>query len=162
MIFKEFGFRKPGRNYMKRPGVYGIGLKEFDGDLKVAVVLTKGGYFLPGGGIEEGEDHESCLAREFIEETGLDVKLGSYIGKANQVGFTPSSKRYIELKGNFYFVDILEHIGGQVEEDHQLLWINVQEAIKSMRLGYQSYAINEGIKLFNTSLSTDEIIDICD
>ncbi len=33
----------------------------------------------PGGGIEFGESAESCLKREFVEETGLTVEVGSFL-----------------------------------------------------------------------------------
>jgi len=33
----------------------------------------------PGGGIEFGEDAPACLAREFREETGLQVDVGPFL-----------------------------------------------------------------------------------
>ncbi|HTF80899.1 MAG TPA: NUDIX domain-containing protein [Cytophagales bacterium] len=33
----------------------------------------------PGGGLQYGEDVESCLVREFKEETNLDVKVGKLL-----------------------------------------------------------------------------------
>ena len=32
----------------------------------------------PGGGIEFGESMETCLKREFLEETGLKISVGEY------------------------------------------------------------------------------------
>lgn len=33
-------------------------------------------WCLPGGGIEAGEAPEACVAREMLEETGLEVRVG--------------------------------------------------------------------------------------
>jgi 8-oxo-dGTP diphosphatase len=33
----------------------------------------------PGGGMEFGEDSASCLVREFLEETGLQVDVGPFL-----------------------------------------------------------------------------------
>lgn len=45
----NFSINKPDKykNYTRRPGAYGI-IKNADG--LVAIVRTKNGYFLPGGG----------------------------------------------------------------------------------------------------------------
>ena len=34
-----------------------------------------GTWWLPGGGLEFGESPEECLVREFMEETGLEVRV---------------------------------------------------------------------------------------
>lgn len=34
-------------------------------------------WITPGGGLEEGEDHQACIVREIVEETGISgVELG--------------------------------------------------------------------------------------
>jgi 8-oxo-dGTP diphosphatase len=38
--------------------------------------VYEGSYSVPGGGIEESETKEQALAREMLEETGIDVNRG--------------------------------------------------------------------------------------
>ena len=47
----EFGLVAPGKNYVLRPGSYGV-IRNSAG--LIAVVLTPQGAFLPGGGQETG------------------------------------------------------------------------------------------------------------
>ena len=37
-------------------------------------------WVIPGGGIEDGETPEACIAREMKEETNLDVEIGRLLG----------------------------------------------------------------------------------
>lgn len=43
--------------------------------------LSSKGYFLspPGGGLQFGEDAKLCLKREFLEETGLEISVQSFL-----------------------------------------------------------------------------------
>jgi ADP-ribose pyrophosphatase YjhB (NUDIX family) len=60
--------------------VYGILLDE-QNRLLVSDEFIRGDYFtkLPGGGLEIGEGTRDCLAREFVEETGLAVTVGEHL-----------------------------------------------------------------------------------
>lgn len=71
---KVFGIKK-NVNYMDREGAYLLPAK----DGKVGVVKTSKGYFLLGGGLDSGENHEECLKRECLEEIGYTVSVGSKI-----------------------------------------------------------------------------------
>jgi ADP-ribose pyrophosphatase YjhB (NUDIX family) len=86
----EFGPAKAGphersvntREYPERP-IVGVGAVIVD-DGKVVLIKRKyeplrGQWSLPGGGVEIGETLESAVAREMLEETGLDVVVGPVI-----------------------------------------------------------------------------------
>ena len=61
-------------------GVYGIIINEGKILLiKKARGPYKGMYDLPGGGVEYGESFEKTLEREFIEETGIEIKSFKFI-----------------------------------------------------------------------------------
>ena len=70
------------REYPERP-IVGIGAVIVD-DGKVVLIRRryeplKGQWSLPGGGVEIGETLEAAVAREMLEETGLEVMVGPVI-----------------------------------------------------------------------------------
>jgi 8-oxo-dGTP pyrophosphatase MutT (NUDIX family) len=74
--------------------VYGI-CEDQQGDrvllVRAARYLTVAGrWFLPGGGIDHGEDPVAALQREFAEETGLQVEVGELRGVLSDVSTLPN------------------------------------------------------------------------
>ena len=70
------------RRYPDRPYV-GVGGVVVDAG-KVLIVKRKyeplaGQWSIPGGGVELGETLEACVAREILEETGLEIEVGPVI-----------------------------------------------------------------------------------
>jgi ADP-ribose pyrophosphatase YjhB (NUDIX family) len=62
-------------------GVYGLYFE----DEKLLVINKNGGPYinrfdLPGGSLEEAESLTNALKREFLEETGLEVKIVKCLG----------------------------------------------------------------------------------
>ena len=73
---------KTNREYPERP-IVGVGAVIVH-DGKVVLVKRgseplKGRWSLPGGGVEVGEALEAAVAREMLEETGLEVEVGPVI-----------------------------------------------------------------------------------
>ena len=70
------------RQYPERP-IVGVGAVIMQ-DGKVVLIKRryeplKGQWSLPGGGVEIGETLEAAVAREMLEETGLEVEVGPVI-----------------------------------------------------------------------------------
>ena len=72
-----------GRQYPERP-IVGVGAVIVDEQGRVVLIKRRydplaGRWSLPGGAVELGETLEASVAREMLEETGLDVDVGPVI-----------------------------------------------------------------------------------
>ena len=139
---KVFGERVEGATYVVREGVYGVVLNYED---KIAVVKNSFGYFLPGGGIEEGENFEECLIREFREETGYSIQISKFIGKSSKYYFSEAFNHYRHPIGFFYIVNLEQRLTDITEKDHELLWLSQNECTKVL-YDHQDWAVKEALK----------------
>jgi len=76
------GYVPRNRRYPDRPFA-GVGGVIFDGE-RVVLIHRRfeplaGRWSLPGGAVDLGESLEACVAREMLEETGLEVAVGPVI-----------------------------------------------------------------------------------
>jgi 8-oxo-dGTP pyrophosphatase MutT (NUDIX family) len=89
--------------------VYGI-LKDSNNRILVSDEYIRGNYFtkFPGGGLEFGEGTRDCLKREFMEETGLEVTVGSHIYTTDffQISAFNNNDQIISI---YYFVHAEKH-----------------------------------------------------
>lgn len=119
----------------KHVGVYGVAIK--DGNI-LLIKKTKGPYFgmydLPGGRIEEGDDIEDVLHREFVEEVGCDIKELSFLTKEEdslEYMHPDQGNTLFEHSGTYYNVilsDYCEMKDSSEENDSlDVEWINLQD-----------------------------------
>ncbi len=62
-----------------KDGVFGI-LENENGILLVKHSYGEHKWSLPGGGVEDEENSEDAIIREFLEETGINIEIVSQIG----------------------------------------------------------------------------------
>ncbi len=140
MAILTFGEKEEGKQYKLRPSVYGVIFKHHED--KIAVVQTRSGYyFLPGGGIENNETHGHCLKREALEELGMEIEIGAFLGCAQQYFYAPHEKRDYLNQGYFYVCEIGRKIKEPIEEDHLLIWSEPSEAIRQLYHDHQRWAV---------------------
>ena len=125
----QFGDKQPGLSYRDRPAAFGVAVK--DGRIALARISGAGaaGYDLPGGAIDPGETEAVAVAREFTEETGLNVRAGALLGRAGQY-FVRADGTALNNLCAVYVVEILGHDpGAKCEDDHELVWLDPAEAL---------------------------------
>ena len=110
MRIPQFGKRTPGKYYHPRPGAYGVVVNDKG---EIGAVCKNDEYFLPGGGIIEGELREEALIREFREETGWKIRIIREIGRANDYVYSAARDEYFNKLGIFYLTELRETPAGR-------------------------------------------------
>lgn len=140
----QFGKIKTGEKCIDRPGSYAI----IEKDRKVLLVKITGWgkYFLPGGGIDDGENALIALHREVGEETGFLVKVLEKVGEANEYIFSPKLGGKINKISDFYRAEITgEDPSLKIELDHQVEWHFIEEAIEHLHLKSNKWAVEKAL-----------------
>ncbi len=94
-----------------------------DGRILLQKKRDGGGWSLPAGGIEPGEDPETALRREVLEETGLVVQPREILGVYGGEGF-----RHIYENGDrveytvvLFLCDVTDHTNGPRDDETESL-----------------------------------------
>lgn len=136
---KRFGRQLKGVEYTKRTGAYGLVVE----DGKIALIKVPQGYFLPGGGVEEGEIPEQALEREFSEELGWTVQITDRVGQAQQFYYSDFLKKHIVNTGHFFIAHRTGVIDRELEDDHILEWMDVASAAQKLFHSHQAWSVKE-------------------
>jgi 8-oxo-dGTP diphosphatase len=140
-----FGEKEDGKEYIWRPAAYCLMFNSQKN--KLAIIQTSDGkFFLPGGGIENNETHKECLKREALEEMGMDIEVGHFVGCARRYFYSTSEYKYYLSEGHFYLCDMGKQINKPIEEDHILKWIEPFKAIENLFHEHQSWAVKQALK----------------
>lgn len=136
-----FGDAVPGIQYADRPGAYGL-LQNSQNQL--AIVQTNMGLFLPGGGLEKGEDEVSGLSREILEEIGHALIQADFLGKAIQFHWSEFYQCHFRKIGSFYRIQT-QATGQASAADHSLVWLTKKEASMQLTQAFQRWAVTKWI-----------------
>jgi 8-oxo-dGTP diphosphatase len=136
-----FGDRKAGVVYVPRRVASAIIFEQ--GRLAVVHVRREGDnrFFLPGGGIDEGETAEQALLREIVEECGRAAVVEGKLGEAVQHTRGPEgawSHHIAYFRARFGAV-----LGPPLEADHTLMWLTASEAAARLYRRSDAWAVSE-------------------
>lgn len=136
-MHKIFGTNE-GVEYVHRKGAYLIPVK----DHCIGIVQTPKGYFLLGGGMDNGETDTMCIMRECMEETGYSVLIKKKICSAETYAKHPVIGYFHPIQ-TYYLGELLEQKQAPVESDHKLIWMDYDSLRDRMFLEMQNWALEQ-------------------
>jgi 8-oxo-dGTP diphosphatase len=145
------------RQFPAQP-VVGVGAVVLDGDRVLLVKRghppLKGEWSLPGGTVELGEPLEAAVAREVLEETGLDVSVGPVVEVFDRVDRAPDGR----IEYHFVIVDYACTVQGgfiaRGSDAEDARWVPIRE-LPAYRLTTKASAvIGKARRRVSASVST--------
>lgn len=113
--------------------IYGLAIQED----KILVSRERYGSHefvkFPGGGLEYGEGTRECLQREFVEETGWNIRVDKHFYTTDF--FQKSMFDESQVLSIYYFITLLDEVTLPVEIGNaKLFWIPIQELREALSL----------------------------
>ena len=127
-------------DYLDREGAYLISIV----DGRVGVVQTPKGYFLPGGGLENGESHAACIVRECLEETGRTCCVKDRLCSAESFVEHPTLGHFHPIQ-TYYTGALSAQTAAAVESDHRFLWVEGETVRGHLFSAMQNWALEQAL-----------------
>ncbi|CAM3116033.1 NUDIX domain-containing protein [Lactococcus hircilactis] len=137
-----FGEKITDVDYVDRYGVYGI-VSRLDHREICLIQAPNGAYFLPGGGIEAGENQEMALKRELIEELGVHAEVGQYFGQADEYFYSSHRDTYYHNPAYIYETKAVRFDQAPLEDFNTIFWFDVDTAISKLKRGSHKWGVEQ-------------------
>ena len=142
MTIPVFGEKVEGVDYQARYGVYAVIPNPEQTEI-ILVQAPNGACLLPGGEIEAGEDHQSALERELLEELGFTASIGQYFGQADEYFYSRHRDSHYYNPAYLYEVTSYTQIGQPLEDFNHLAWFPIDQAIDQLKRGSHKWGIEQ-------------------
>lgn len=151
MARPTFGTKIDNVPYCNRYGVYAV-IPDETNEKVILVQAPNGAWFLPGGEIEEGENHMEAIGRELIEELGFTATIGQYYGQADEYFYSRHRDTHYYHPAYLYEVTSFTQVDKPLEDFNNLAWFPVDEAIEKLKRGSHKWGVEQW-KIAHTHLS---------
>lgn len=127
---------KEDREYTVRHAVRII-VMNISGEIAILYAKKDDYYKLPGGGIEEGENHQAAGTREAMEEIGCRIKMSKRCLAMTEEWRL--GKLHLHQISHCYIAHVLEDTGNtalteeEIEDGLEHRWVHVDAAINLMK-----------------------------
>ena len=135
---RQFGSLVSMATYVLRLGGYSV-IGRPDG--RIAVVETKGQFYLPGGGQEAGETPDDAAVREAMEECGLRIRIIQRLGIADELVYAVAEQTYFRKRCTFFRAELMVDKTAAGEPDCKLVWMVPHQAASLLRHESQRWAV---------------------
>lgn len=142
MTRPTFGEKIDNVDYKNRYGVYAV-IPDENKENIILVQAPNGAWFLPGGEIEEGENHLTALERELIEELGFTAQIGTYYGQADEYFYSSHRDTHYYNPAYIYEVTSYTQAGQPLEDFNNLAWFPIAEAKDKLKRGSHKWGIEQ-------------------
>lgn len=137
MILFTLGLKKNENEIAKVNQRKAVRAVILNGDKILLIQTNKGDLKFPGGGVKEGENHESTLIGEVMEETGYIIKqVNERIGEIIQRSYDEFDEGSIfEMVSYYYVCEVSENKGFQKLDEYEKaldfspVWVDICTAI---------------------------------
>jgi 8-oxo-dGTP diphosphatase len=108
-----------------------------------AVVRSREGIYLPGGGMDPGETPHETVIRETLEECGLTIRIGSWTASAIQFAWSETEQTFFEKRCTFVDATVSGSDTSRLEPDHELLWVDADRAVELLTHEGHGWAVRQ-------------------
>ncbi|KRM87359.1 NUDIX hydrolase [Lacticaseibacillus thailandensis] len=141
-----FGTKDPKLDYVERRGVYAV-IPDASGQRLLMLGAPNSAIFLPGGGVEAGEDDQATLQRELLEEFGVRVTIDDKLGAAAEYFYSHHRQTAYYHPATFYACHGIEQVAPPLENFNTLMLMPISVAAGQLKRPTHRWAVARWLEL---------------